>query len=106
MTRFDPEKFEEKYVHYFDELERAYSEAYQRLHGRYDSELLRAVDRQILSASEPTYEGGEEFSVALPEDLDERLESLPADEAELVPVLEEFVGEIERQLARIFEFDD
>jgi hypothetical protein len=29
MTEFDPEKFEEKYVHYFEELKTAYSNAYQ-----------------------------------------------------------------------------
>ncbi len=105
MTEFDPEKFEEKYVHYFDELETAYSNAYQRLHGRYDSELLRTVDRRILSESEPMYEGDGVFSVALPADVDERLRSLPGDEERLETILEEFVDEIERELVRIFEVD-
>ena len=106
MTQFDPEKFEEKYVHYFDELETAYSEAYQRLHGRYDSDLLRAVDRHVLSESEPMYEGDGEFRVALPDDTDERLRSLPGDEERLAAVLDEFVDEIERELVRLFGFDD
>lgn len=106
MPQFDPEKFEEKYVHYFEELEAAYSNAYQQLHGNYDSELLRAVDRRILSESEPLYEGGGEFSVALPDDLDERLQSLSGEEERLVTVLEEFVDEIERELDRMFEFED
>ena len=49
MTEFDPEKFEDKYVHYFEELETAYSNAYQQLHGQADSEALRAIDRQVLN---------------------------------------------------------
>lgn len=106
MPQFDPEKFEEKYVHYFEELEAAYSNAYQQLHGNYDSELLRAVDRRILSESEPLYEGDGEFSVALPDDLDERLQSLSGEEERLVTVLEAFVDEIERELKRTFEFED
>jgi len=57
MTEFDPEKFEEKYVYYFEELEEAYSAAYQQLHGQYDSAVLRAIDQQVLSESEPFYEG-------------------------------------------------
>lgn len=56
MTEFDPEKFEEKYVHYFDEIETAYSNAYQQLHGQVDSTVLQAIDRQVLSESEPVYE--------------------------------------------------
>jgi hypothetical protein len=45
VTKFDPEKFEDKYVHYLDELQTAYRNAYQNLHGRYDSTVLKAVDR-------------------------------------------------------------
>lgn len=45
MTELDPEKFEEKYVRYFEEIETAYSNAYDHLHGQINSEVLRAIDR-------------------------------------------------------------
>lgn len=45
MTEFAPEKFDEKYVHYFEKLETAYSNAYDHLHEQCDSETLRAIDR-------------------------------------------------------------
>jgi hypothetical protein len=106
MTEFDPEKFEEKYVHYFEELETAYSNAYEQLHGQSDSELLRAIDRQVLSESEPVYEGNGEFRVDLPDDIEERARSLPADEAQVDALLGEFTDRIERELRRIFGFAD
>ncbi len=106
MSEFDPEKFEEKYVHYFEELETAYSNAYQYLHGQRDSEILRAIDRQILSESEPVYEGDGEFRVALPDDLAERARSLPGGEEQFQAVLEEFTDRIEYELRRVFEFED
>lgn len=105
MTEFDPEKFEEKYVHYFAELEEAYSNAYQQLHGRYDSEVLRAIDRQVLSESEPFYEGNGEFRVALPDEPADRVGAV-ADHEQFEPVLETFVDRIERELQRIFGFDE
>ncbi|MFP8954750.1 DUF5783 family protein [Natrialbaceae archaeon A-arb3/5] len=105
MTEFDPEKFEEKYVYYFEELEAAYSNAYQQLHGEYDSEVLRAVDRQILSESEPFYsESDEEFTVSLPDDPADRVGAISEHE-QFEPVLAELVDRIERELHRTFEFD-
>jgi hypothetical protein len=106
MTDFDPEKFEEKYVYYFEELETAYSNAYQQLHGQADSEILRAIDREVLSESEPVYEGDGEFRVVLPDDIEERKQTLPGDEGTFDTVLEEFVGRIEQELRRIFGFED
>ncbi|QLK25314.1 DUF5783 family protein [Natrinema zhouii] len=105
MTEFDPEKFEEKYVHYFTELEEAYSNAYQQLHGQYDSEVLRAIDRQVLSESEPFYEGNGEFRVELPENPRDRVGAV-ADHEQFEPVLETFVDRIEGELQRIFGFDE
>jgi hypothetical protein len=104
MTEFDPERFEEKYVHYFEELERAYSEAYQELHGARDSEVLRAIDRRVLSESEPFYEGDGEFRVELPADPYERA-GLSVDEERFEAVLDEFVTAIERRLRAEFGFD-
>jgi len=105
MTEFDPEKFEEKYVYYFEELEAAYSSAYQHLHGQYDSTVLRAIDRQILSESEPFYEGDGEFRIELPENPRERVGAV-ADHAQFEPVLETFVDRIEAELRQRFDFDD
>ena len=106
MTDFDPEKFEEKYVHYFEELETAYSNAYQHLHGTRDSELLRAIDRQVLSESEPVYEGDGQFRVELPDDIDERARALPGDEDRFQTVLDEFTDRIEHELRCIFGFEN
>ena len=106
MTEFDPEKFEEKYVYYFEELEQAYSNAYQQLHGRYDSEVLRAVDRKVLSESEPVYRGDGEFDVELPDERVEEVRAAVGDDEQFDAVLEEFRDRIENELQRIFEFDD
>ena len=57
MTEFDPEKFEDKYVHYFPELQRAYKNAFNRMNDEYDSELIHAIDQQVLNESEPFYGG-------------------------------------------------
>ena len=105
MTEFDPEKFEEKYVYYFAELEAAYSSAYQQLHGQYDSTVLRAIDRQVLSESEPQYEGNGEFRVELPENPRERVGAV-ADHEQFEAVLETFVDRIEAELRQQFGFAD
>ncbi|ELY99782.1 hypothetical protein C482_09862 [Natrialba chahannaoensis JCM 10990] len=104
-TEFDPEKFEEKYVYYFEELETAYSNAYQQLHGRVDSEVLRAIDRQVLSESEPIYEGDGEFSINLPENPRERAGSVGADDEQFEAVLSKFTDRIDGELRRIFGFE-
>ncbi|OLZ41289.1 hypothetical protein A6E15_09940 [Natrinema saccharevitans] len=105
MTEFDPEKFEEKYVYYFEELEAAYSEAYQQLHGQYDSAILKAIDRKILSESEPFYEGNGEFRVELPDNPRERVGSV-GDREGFDTVLEALVARIEAELRRQFEFGE
>jgi len=104
MTEFDPDRFDEKYVHYFEELEAAYSNAYNQLHGRYDSTVLRAIDRQILNESEPVYEGDGQFRVELPADPADRVPAV-ADHEQFDVVLDEFVDRIEAELRRTFEFD-
>ncbi|MEF8782884.1 MAG: DUF5783 family protein [Haloarculaceae archaeon] len=106
MTELDPEKFEEKYEYYFEEIEKAYSTAYQQLHGEYNSEILRAIDRHVLSESEPVYTGDGEFRIILPGDMEERAQALPGDEEAFNTVLEEFTAGIEHELRRIFEFED
>lgn len=105
MTEFDPEKFEEKYVYYFDELEAAYSNAYQQLHGQCDSTLLRAIDREVLAESEPVYEGDGTFRIDLPPNPHERVTPSVDDEA-FDRLLEAFTDRIERELQLLFEFEE
>lgn len=105
MTAFDPEKFEEKYAYYFDELQAAYRNAYQSMHGEYDSTVLRAIDRQVLDESEPVYEGDGQFRVELPDDPRGRVGNLGVDEETFETTLQEFVDRIERELQRVFEFE-
>ena len=75
------------------------------MHGRYDSDLLKAIDRQVLDESEPFYEGDGEFRVALPDNPRDRVQNLPADNETFDATLREFVERIEFELARTFGFD-
>ncbi|MGQ4556564.1 DUF5783 family protein [Halobellus sp. GM3] len=104
MTEFDPEKFEDKYVHYFPELQRAYKNAFERMNDEYDSELVHAIDQQILNESEPFYEDGD-FRIELPENPDERLTAVLVDEEKLSAVLDVYVEELRRQHRRVFGLD-
>ena len=102
MTEFDPEKFEEKYVHYFPELQRAYKNAFNTMNDRYDSELIHAIDQQVLNESEPFYEDGT-FRVELPDDPRGRLSGVLVDDEKFEQVLDRYVAEIESQLERVFD---
>ncbi|WP_049925319.1 DUF5783 family protein [Halopiger goleimassiliensis] len=122
-TEFDPEKFEDKYVYYFEELEAAYSRAYQQLHGEYDSRVLKAIDRQVLAESEPFYEASAEprsadetsgkssgadhgeFRVELPDDVEQRVGAV-SDHEQFDEALTALVDGIERELRRTFGFDE
>jgi hypothetical protein len=101
MADFDPEKFEEKYVHYFTELQRAYKNAFERMNERYDSELIHAIDQQVLNESEPFYEDGA-FRVELPSEPTERLTAVVVDDEKLERTLEAYVDEIESELHDVF----
>jgi hypothetical protein len=105
MTTFDPEKFEEKYVHYFDELQEAYKNAYQYMHDRHDSDLLRSIDRQVLDESEPFYEGDGEFRVELPDNPRDRVQNVSIDDEKFDATLQEFVERIEIELSQVFGFE-
>lgn len=105
MTEFDPEKFDEKYVYYFEELEEAYSKAYQQLHGRVDSDVLRTIDRQVLDESEPVYEGDGSFRVAIPDGAVADARAMFDDPETFDAVLADFTDGIEAELSRTFEFD-
>ncbi|SEW25429.1 DUF5783 family protein [Natrinema salifodinae] len=104
MADFDPEKFEDKYANYFPELQQAYKNAFNRMNDRYDSELVHAIDQQVLNESEPFYEGDGEFRVELPDDPYERLSGVLVEEERFEQVLESHVEEIETELQRVFGF--
>ena len=106
MSEFDPERFEEKYVHYLQELETAYKRAFETMNDAYDSELVHAIDQQVLNESEPFYEGDGEFRIELPEDPTERVQGVLVDDEKLLGVLERYVEEIERQLRSVFGFEE
>ena len=101
MTDFDPERFEDKYANYFPELQRAYRNAFETMNERYDSELVHAVDQQVLNESEPFYEDGR-FRVELPEDPTDRLAGVVVDEETARETLDRYVAEIEAELYRVF----
>jgi hypothetical protein len=105
MTEFDAEKFEDKYVHYFNELQRAYKNAFERMNETYDSELIHAIDQQILNESEPFYEGDGEFRIDLPDDPAERTRGVVVDEEKLTRVLDIYVDELESEIREEFGFE-
>ncbi|MFC7009020.1 DUF5783 family protein [Halalkalicoccus salilacus] len=101
MTEFDPEKFEDKYANYFNELQRAYKNAFEHMNERYDSELIHAIDQQVLNESEPQYEDGE-FAVDLPENPYDRVQGVIVEEERFEEILDVYVERIERELHRVF----
>ncbi|PSQ47553.1 hypothetical protein BRD19_09055 [Halobacteriales archaeon SW_7_65_23] len=103
MTEFDPEKFEDKYEHYFPELQRAYRQAFETMNDAYNSEVVHAIDQQLLAESEPFYEGDGEFRVELPEDRE--LSGVIVDDETLSAVLDRYQAEIEAELQSVFGFD-
>ena len=105
MTEFDPEKFEDKYVHYFPELQRAYKNAFEAMSERYDSELIHAIDQQILNESEPFYDD-DGFRIELPDDPAGRVTAIVVDEERLSTVLDAYVEELREQLRSVFGLTD
>jgi len=106
MTEFDPEQFEDKYANYFPELQRAYKNAFETMNDAYDSQLIHAIDQQVLNESEPFYQGDGEFRIELPEEPYERLTAVVVDREKFEAVLDRYLDEIEAELRRVFEFED
>ena len=104
MTEFDPEKFEDKYEHYFPELQRAYRQAFETMNDAYNSELIHAIDQQLLAESEPFYEGDGEFHVELPDQRE--VSGVIVDDETLDAVLDRYVEEIEDELRAVFGFSE
>jgi len=105
MTEFDPERFEDKYAEYFPELQTAYRNAFEAMNDRYDSELVHAIDQQVLNESEPFYEGNGEFRVELPDDPVERVTAIVVEDQKLQNVLDIYAETIERELQAVFGFE-
>jgi len=106
MTELDPERFEDKYEHYFAELQTAYRAAFEAMNDRYDSELVHAIDQGVLAESEPFWEGPEDgFRVELPEDPVARLAAagVLVDEDHARSVVGEYVERLEAELLAVFE---
>lgn len=102
---FTPEEFEEtKYTEHFPSLQAAYKAAFEEVNEQYDSELVHAIDQQVLSESEPFYRGGTEFELQVPEDPAARVATagVLADEEEVKTVLAAYVTAIEEALAEQF----
>jgi hypothetical protein len=107
MSDLTPSEFEaEKYRDYFPQLQNAYKRAFDRLNEEYDSQLVHAIDQQVLNESEPVYEGDGEFALELPADPLERLDGVVASEERAAELLERYVAEIERQLVAVFGVGD
>jgi len=104
MTDFDPEKFEDKYEHYFPELQRAYRQAFETMNDAYDSELIHAIDQQLLAESEPFYEGDGEFRIELPEG--RQVSGVVVAESKVEAVLDRYVDELEAELRSVFGFTE
>jgi hypothetical protein len=104
MAEFDPERFEDKYAEYFPELQTAYREAFETMNDRYDSELIHAIDQQILNESEPFYEGDGQFRVELPDEPTDRVTAIVVNDEKLEQVLDIYVATIETELRAVFGF--
>ena len=100
----DAETFDEqKYADLFPELQQAYKGAFNRVNERYDSTLVHGIDQQVLDESEPFYDESEGFYIELPKNPYDRLTGVVVEEERFEAVLEEYVGEIERELERVFD---
>ncbi len=104
MSDFDPEKFEDKYVHYFPELQRAYKNAFSTMNDRYDSQLIHAIDQQVLNESEPFYEEGR-FRIELPPNPHDRVTNVVVSEDKLDDTLDRYLAELEDELYRVFDVE-
>ncbi|TQQ81285.1 hypothetical protein EGH24_09175 [Halonotius terrestris] len=106
MVEFDPEKFEDKYEHYFPQLQRAYKNAFNTMNDAYDSKLIHGIDQQVLNESEPVYDPDEGFSIELPEDPYDRLTGVGVDRETFEETLARYTDEIETELTQLFEMTE
>ncbi|WP_435348062.1 DUF5783 family protein [Haloarchaeobius sp. HRN-SO-5] len=103
MTEFDADRFEEeKYVDYFPQLQQAYKNAFEAMNDEFDSNLVHAIDQQVLNESEPFYDETDGFRIELPPDPYDRLTAVVVDEEKFEAVLERYREEIRSELRRVF----
>ncbi|MFC7044047.1 DUF5783 family protein [Halobacteriaceae archaeon GCM10025711] len=106
MHDLDPATFEEeKYVEFFPQLQTAYKQAFDVLNERYDSQLVHALDQQVLNESEPFYEGDGEFRVELPANPTDRVTGVVASDEKVEELLDVYVDELRTQLRDVFGFE-
>ncbi|MFQ3295414.1 MAG: hypothetical protein ACI9PP_000389 [Halobacteriales archaeon] len=103
MPDFDPSKFEDKYEHYFPELQQAYRNAFETMDREYDSELIHAIDQRVLAESEPFFDGADGFRIELPENPYSRVNGAVVGANRFETVLSAYVDELERELQRVFD---
>jgi hypothetical protein len=106
MTEFSPEKFEDKYANYFPELQTAYRNAFESMSERYDSELIHAIDQQVLNESEPFYEEDDGFHIDVPDEPYERLSGTVVGEEKFEGVLAAYVETLEAELRDVFDLNE
>lgn len=100
----DPDTFEEtKYTEHFPELQQAYRAAFETMNEEYDSDLVHAIDQQVLNESEPFYEGDGAFRIELPDSPADRVTGVIVDDSKLETVLSIYVDQLETELQRVFE---
>lgn len=104
MAEFDPEAFEDKYANYFTELQEAYKRAFDTMNEQYDSQLIHAIDQQVLNESEPFYDDGE-FRIELPDDPAARITGVVVSDEKLETVIDRYVEELRHELRVVFEID-
>lgn len=103
MTEFDPEMFEDKYVHYFTELQEAYKRAFDTMNEEYDSQLIHTIDQQVLNESEPFYDDGA-FRIDLPENPMARADTVVSEE-KFEHILDRYTDELRQELRVVFDLD-
>ena len=106
MVEFDPEKFEDKYEHYFPQLQRAYKNAFNTMNEAYDSTLIHGIDQQVLNESEPLYDPDDGFTITLPDDAYDRLTGVVVDRETFEETLDHYTEEIETELRQLFELTE
>lgn len=104
MAEFDPEAFEDKYANYFTELQEAYKRAFDTMNEEYDSQLIHAIDQQVLNESEPFYDDGE-FRIELPDDPAGRVTGVVVSDEKLDAVIDRYVDELRHELRVVFDLD-
>ena len=102
MADFDAERFEaEKYREHFTELQRAYKNAFDTMTDEFDSDLIHAIDQQVLNESEPQFVDGR-FEVELPEEPVDRVTAVSADAETVTETLDHYTDEIAAELHELF----